>query len=190
MLAGPPRPLLAGFILASAIGCNQQAGKNSPYNSSGFDVAKDEAAAGDSSGQEERKARAGLEITEENCASLRDSLSSANTDCRLRWARAAIAAWRTSDGALSEALSSGAVAYPQKYPPEFVAEFGGSDEDLAEWADLNSGELIIAVIEPFDSLGPYMDGMRQSCIGCSADEMAILDRFEVRLKSRLGENLR
>lgn len=190
MIAGPARPLLAGFILASAFGCQQQAGKNSPYNSSGFDIAKDEAATGDSSGQEKGTARAALEITEENCAWLRDSLRSENADRRSRWARAAITAWRTSDGALSEALSSGAVAYPQEYPSEFVAEFGGSEEDLAEWADLISGELIIADVDPFDSLGQYMDGMRQSCIGCSAHDLAVLDRFEVRLKARLGEKLR
>jgi len=44
---GRPTPVALGLIMLFLVGCGQEAGKNNPYNSSGFDLSKDETAAVD-----------------------------------------------------------------------------------------------------------------------------------------------
>lgn len=170
------------------VACGADPAMNSAYNASGFDVAKDEAS------RTETRTNAAqpqaLILTEANVDVLPDSLRSADDTIRRRWASAITATWPHADGALSEALSTAGLAYAQAHPKELIDLIGSEGKAQWTWADLISGELIIADVEPFDSFGQFFDGMTQLCQGCTPSDRDALLRLQAHTRHRLSEKLK
>ena len=179
--------VFALIILAS---CSHEAVKSTSFNPSNFDLAKDDASLKDSLVEQSLAFQTDtFTLTERTVHVLFDSLQCADPGTRQHWAKALARTWPHSDGALSEALSEAGLTYSEKHAFEFISLFGPKEPDMLIWADLVSGEMIIADLAPFGSVGPYIDGLKQRCIGCGEGDLKRLDHFqhliEVSLSSKL-----
>ncbi len=152
-------PLSLTIVLLLA-GCGQEAGKNSPYNASGFDTAKDEAAAEDTV---QRAHTGSIPVTANDLATLIldgpvpdhldetsvqlliDSLFATDPATRQMLARAFTKLWPKADGAIAESMGLAALDYVSANPAEFIALFDKelSEADLTVWADMLAQELLI-----------------------------------------------
>ena len=185
---------LKTLSLAAALplfACSAQPGKKSSYNSSGFDLAKDEAARADErdtigtrtsnpAGAFSAEASGSFLLTEGSSGGLLDSLRCDRPDTRKRWARALARTWPTSDGALSETISYGGMEYTQQHTLEFLSLLDGnsSAEDMTSWADLVAGELkIVEEDEPMYATEIYGQGLLRNCSRCGTEDVAALENF-------------
>lgn len=178
-------------VLALLASCGHEAVQSTSFNPSNFDLVTDDASLKDSLSEQPLAFQTDTFIlTERTVHVLLDSLGSAEAGTRQHWAKALVRTWPHSDGALSEALSEAGLTYSEKHAAEFISLFGPKEPDMLIWADLVSGEMIITDLAPFESVGPYIDELKERCIGCGEGDLKRLDHFQQLIEASLSIKLK
>lgn len=180
------RPIPVAVVIAVILfSCGQEAGKNSPYNASGFDTGKDEAAAGDTA---QHAQAGGVPVTANDLAKLIidgpaperldeatvqhliDGLADADPATRQLRARAITKLWPKADGAIAESMGLAALEYVRARPAEFITLFDHDlgEKDLQIWADMLAQEILIDSEEdPVEAWAERIPELERGCSPCS-----------------------
>ncbi|MEO7080398.1 MAG: hypothetical protein ABIY71_02685 [Flavobacteriales bacterium] len=178
-------------VLALLASCSPDAVQRTSFNPLHFDPATEDASLKDSFVEQRLAFQTDtFTLTERTVHVLFDSLQCADPGTRQHWAKALVRTWPHSDGALSEALSGSGLTYTEKHAAEFISLFGPKEPDMLIWADLVSGEMIIADLAPFESVGPYINGLKQRCTGCGEGALKRLDHFQQLIEVCLSSKLK
>ena len=177
--------LILGLLVIFLFGCGQEPGRNSPYNASGFDTGKDEAAAGDTV---QHAQAGGVPVTANDLAKLIvdgtvpehldeasvqgmvDGLSDMDPATRRLQARAVTKLWPKADGAIAESMGLAALEYVSAHPAEFIALFDQDlgEKDLQVWADMLAQEILIDSEEgPLEAWAERIPDLERGCSTCT-----------------------
>lgn len=180
------------LVVLLLLSCGQEPGKTSPYNASGFDTAKNEAAGNDPVRNgavpvtANDLARTMIEgpiperLDETTVQLLIDSLSSSDQMTRQLQARALTKLWPRADGASAESMAMAALEYVSDHPSEFIALFDQDlgEQDLPIWADMLAQELLIDSEDgPLKAWAERVPHIQRGCSPCTAAQRERLDVF-------------
>jgi hypothetical protein len=180
------------------IACSAEPGKNSAYNSSGFDVAKDEADLQDTvkKGSAPSAAQVILDsdwkapIDEQLVQVVLDSLRSQLPSTRIIQAKAVSRVWPRCDGAIAEVVSLSAFNYVRQKPVEFFSLFPADIpwQELGFWSDMIAQELIIEYeSDPMGAAKEFMIGLNERAMQQGVDIHVEVDRMQRQVLSLITD---
>lgn len=180
------------------IACSAEPGKNSAYNSSGFDVAKDEPDLQDTvkKGSAPSAAQVILDsdwkapIDEQLVQVVLDSLRSQLPSTRIIQAKAVSRVWPRCDGAIAEVVSLSAFNYVRQKPVEFFSLFPADIpwQELGFWSDMIAQELIIEYeSDPMGAAKEFMTGLNERAMQQGVDIHVEVDRMQRQVLSLITD---